>query len=557
MTVSKFGLAALCVAALALSACGSSSTRTVTVGTPGGGSTGPGPADPWASSNTDDLTTPAGKLPPLVAATPLREALVVGTARLVGGTGAWVANPDALEIATDPVSYSAAATPLIGQDATGSSVQFPVRSIMLKGNLERGLQQSGEARDPRVAIVQGRHVHASYQDLRSSAVLTGHRCRRLYGGSGGGNCRNAAGNPAAVPQGERTYHPNRVQPKTSIQLSPDGLTIRQGGQGFRYIDTIGDFTQWNDRATICGGTGVEADCLYEDLEISFGRPSADPDGEPNRYWSARLDLKEGRTRDDHLPAVEQARYDERGGTGDYEVWLSNVATGVDLGGDDPEDRYLKYANYGKFSETDKLTSHVRLARIEGLHFGYDADVSTLHGAAASLSATFKGRTMGMVLHPNEAAGVGDRVWVASSTRLRGDVTLYACLGASACSRSASFGNSATGSLASNNVEGEIENLQSRRGAGGWQVYDALRASGGNPPVTLDPAGIDPTGYYYGAAWAALGGQWNVSEYGGQFYGPSSDLETAGWWRLEPDSRQDHHSSAVIGSFGATCTENCN
>ena len=237
--------------------------------------------------------------------------------------------------------------------------------------------------------------------------------------------------------------------------------------------------------------------------------------------------------------------------------MSNVATGIDLGGDDPEDRYLKYAAYGLFSVTDYLTSHIRLARIEGLHFGYDADVSTLHGAAASVAATFRGRTMGMVLHPNEAAGVVDRVWVASSTRLRGDVTLYACLGAAACNRSASFGNSASGSLASNNVEGEIENLQSRRGAGGWQVYDALRASGGNPPVTLSPAGIDRTGYYYGVAWAALGGSWNTGEYGGQFYGPSSDLETAGWWRIEPDSRQDRHSSAVIGSFGATCTENCN
>ena len=329
-------------------------------------------------------------------------------------------------------------------------------------------------------------------------------------------------------------------------------------------------------------SGVTFPCWdgnMRDLTIDFGTPSPDPDGESGYHWASKIPS----STDQPKPAVADAMHrwakpkvekfvDPGRGNGEYRgeyrVWLSNYA-GLDTGATETDDshRYLRYAAYGLFTFTDYLTSNVRPARMQGFHFGYDAFADGAGMKATDLDnlieATFTGRVSAMVMEPHS-----DRSQVERLIRVRGDVTLNACIGASGCTRN----GVPTGA---NTITGMISNFETPAG-GGWGPYAPL--AGG---VSLESTAIGAGGGFDGKAQAAgsTGRLWDPGAYDGNFYGDRSapDLETAGWWYLTargytpahygaPNdaltgdqarnfrARPDFRYSGAFGSFGAKCTE---
>ena len=93
--------------------------------------------------------------------------------------------------------------------------------------------------------------------------------------------------------------------------------------------------------------------------------------------------------------------------------------------------------------TDYIDEYPRPGFLQGYHFGYDAfrDAATARTSdvSTSIAATFEGRTMGMILHPRSNSVASETApHVGHFTRLRGDVTLNACIGAGAMHRRPAF-----------------------------------------------------------------------------------------------------------------------
>ena len=464
-------------------------------------------------------------------------------------------NPDPLDIATDAVAWAAGKT-VLSPAATGESDHFPLRAISMRGDVRHSYE--GDTDDsggttPKVPVVQS--ATDIDDDPVAGAGITGYQRHYL--------------NPVT----------------SSIRFTPDGMVFRTGGEG----TVMGLFKHDLDRSSGSGRDGINSpgnwgtqdsgnnvmsdDCSgnYEpfcydfnrsDAEISWGAPYADPDGEPNYYWASRYGLSGNQPQPD--PEDKDGRLlAKHGALGDLRVWLSNHG-GLDAGpkandaGDDA-DRYLSYAAYGLFVHTDYVTEFPRPGFFQGFHFGYDAfrDAGNMKATEGtpSIAATFRGRTMGMILHPrSNSVGSEDAPHVGHFTRLRGDVTLNACIGAGACT-----GNGIP--TGANRIMGKIANLQALDN-GIWQKYAFLTNAPDDPndpaagsAILLVEDDIEADGSYRGDAntWNS---SWNRGEYSGALYGPADELETAGWWRIETDSTHQNRHVAAFGSFGACQAEHC-
>ena len=463
-------------------------------------------------------------------------------------------NRNALAIKTAATPYAAGKT-VLSPDATGDGDWFALRTISMRGDVRHsyeGTTGDSASNRPKVPVVQ--------------------RATTIEG-------------TAVTGSGITAYQRHYQNPMTSsIRFTPDGMVFRTGGQGTvmslfkhdldrsssRGRDGINQAGAWG---TTAAGEAQSDDCSgaypaycfdfnRSDAEASFGAPYADPDGEPNYYWASRFGLAGNQPQPDPADS-DGRRLAAHGAMGDLRVWVSNYG-GSDAGAmadsaTDDADRYLSYAAYGLFVYTDYIDEYPRPGFLQGYHFGYDAfrdsanmrtdDVST------SIAATFEGRTMGMILHPRSNSVASETApHVGHFTRLRGDVTLNACIGGSTCT--------GTGiPTQANRISGAIDNLQALEN-GVWQKYAFLRhaaaahATHANIAIRLVEDDIEADGSYSGAADSWQAGQWNQGEYSGTLYGPRDKLETAGWWRLETDSAYQNRHLVAFGSFGACQAEHC-
>ena len=459
-------------------------------------------------------------------------------------------NPNGLAIKTAATPYEAGKT-VLSPDATGDGDEFALRTISMRGDVrfsyEGATSNSVVGTTPKVPVVQ----RATTIDGTDVTLVSGHQRHYL--------------NPMT----------------SSVRFTPDGMVFRTGGQGTvmslfkhdldrsssRGRDGVGGQGAWGS------GTPVSDDCsgaypayCYDfnrsDAEASFGAPYADPDGEPNYYWASRFGLAGNQPQPDPADS-DGRRLAAHGAMGDLRTWVSNYG-GLDAGAmadsaSDDADRYLSYAAYGLFVYTDYIDEYPRPGFLQGYHFGYDAfqDTNNMRTTdrTTSIPATFEGRTMGMILHPrSNSVGSESAPHVGHFTRLRGDVTLNACIGAGSCTGT----NIPTGS---NRISGSIDNLQALEN-GVWQKYAFLRhaaaghATHANIAILLEEDAIEADGSYSGAASSWQAGQWNQGEYSGALYGPTDKLETAGWWRLETDSAYQNRHLVAFGSFGACQADHC-
>ena len=458
-------------------------------------------------------------------------------------------NPNALAIKTAATPWATGKT-VLSPDATGDGDWFALRTISMRGDVRHsyeGTVGDSASNRPKVPVVQ--------------------RATTIDG-------------TAVTGSGITAYQRHYQNPMTSsIRFTPDGMVFRTGGQG----TVMSLFKHDLDRSSSRGRDGVNQpgawnvggsdDCSgaypawcfdfnRSDAEASFGAPYADPDGEPNYYWASRYGLAGNQPQPDPADSDGQ-RLAAHGALGDLRTWVSNYG-GLDAGAmadsaSDDADRYLSYAAYGLFVFTDYIDEYPRPGFLQGYHFGYDAfrDVATARtdDVSTSIAATFEGRTMGMVLHPRSNSVASETApHVGHFTRLRGDVTLNACIGAGSCTGD----GIPTGS---NRISGSIAQLQALEN-GVWQKYAFLRhaaaahATHANIAIRLVEDDIEADGSYSGAADSWQAGQWNQGEYSGALYGPTDKLETAGWWRLETDSSYQNRHLVAFGSFGACQAEHC-
>ncbi len=518
--------------------------------------------------------------PPLFRSTrgprDLEETITIArTARTVPNAvgNAWVANPNALDIATEAVPYAAGRT--LTSRAGGE--EFPMRAITFRGDIrqgsQRGLTGAAADNDGRYPIIQGPgNTLGNANDHTKTAVISS-----IQMSEDGGLTLKAGG--SGVVFNEFQYDIRGTEADGPDGIPGDGgATTATTATDFHVAmfrragetpPSVGDTLTADQAAKLTGWaadncSGVTFPCWdgnMRDLTIDFGKPSPDPDGESGYHWASKIPSSEGQPKPvaaDAMhrwakPKVDNFVDPDRGAgeyRGEYRLWLSNYAG---LGTDDSH-RYLRYAAYGLFTFTDYLTSNVRPARMQGLHFGYDAfaDAAGMRTTDldTAITATFTGRASGMVMEPHS-----DRSQVERLIRVRGDVTLNATIGGA------------------NTIIGDISNLQTPAG-GGWGPYAPLTDS-----VQLTNGTIAADGSYEGATTVdgAASHLWDDGMFGGNFYGNKSgpDLETAGWWYLKPrgytppqtnpltgadardhPGRPDFRYSGAFGSFGAKCTEGC-
>ena len=517
---------------------------------------------------------------------------ITRTARAVPNTDGdeWVANPNALAINEDAVPYAAGRT----LTSRAGNEEFPMRAITFRGDIRQGSQRGKTGADAnndgRYPIIQGPgNTLGNANDHTKNAVISS-----IQFSEDGGLILKAGG--SGIVFNEFQYDIRGTEADGPDGIPGDGgattsttATAYHVAMFRRAGDTppsVGDtltqaqadkLTGW--AADNCSGVTFPCwDGNMRDLTIDFGTPSPDPDGESGYHWASKIPS----STDQPKPAAADAMHrwakpkvdnfvdPERGNgehRGEYRVWLSNYAgldTGATDAATDDSHRYLQYAAYGLFTFTDYLTSNVRPGRMQGFHFGYDAFADAAGMRTTDLDnpieATFKGRASGMVMEPHS-----DRTQVERLIRVRGDVTLNACIGASGCTRS----GVPTGA---NTITGAISNFETPAG-GGWGPYVPLRDE-----VRLTNGTIAADGSYEGDAdvEGGSGHLWDPGKFGGNFYGHrgGSDLETAGWWYLTargytPDARAltgaaarddpgrpDFRYSGAFGSFGAACTEGC-
>ena len=353
----------------------------------------------------------------------------------------------------------------------------------------------------------------------------------------------------------------------------------------------------------CGPDGDEAcdEAGTRDLTVSFGAPSRDPLGDPAYYWTVdvpdpRLTIAVGTTAS--LDAASRA--DPDGVIGRYEMLLANHAGVDDKGtadeGDDGE-RYLRYAAYGLFQFVDFQTTSARPGRMQTFHYGFDAfgDHNPLPDASAdSVAATFNGRTMAW-LATTHGGGV-----ISGLDRMRGNVTLHACIGGGGC-QDGDFTAPAGAAKPTdaNKLTGAIHDLEIALPGGAWghgntsahrngyyafsgdvlldgdvgaggafsgtarpdtAVSDSERSAGDSGTRT---AGADTHGYTIrqqvgGNSGVSMSEFWKAGRFEGAFYGPADGLEAAGSWWLPPVGAEVTTSGVlgIIGSFGAKCAEGC-
>ena len=343
-----------------------------------------------------------------------------------------------------------------------------------------------------------------------------------------------------------------------LRVTGTGLVIEMGGKG-------SDGTDLRRQVWLAPNTGPSSvhfdgtlpgnlDPWGWDLVLTFGEPTPSPEGNGERYWAARLMPDPGQIADG-ADATTRARYLVDGRpyrVGTYNLWLSNHA-GADLGlepvgpgetyPDDDVNSHLKYAAYGmmtfassdRFERTTSLGAHIR-DRVQAFHAGYDAfeDKSgrrTTDIREAVSGGKFTGLTIALELDRISGGNVNDygAIDVPAARRLRGEVELTATI---------------SGAASNNAVKGRIRNLEVWDSRGYWKDYASIADD-----IALGSGSIDADGQYDGTITGVAG--FGDGEYGGSFYGPVSDLETAGAWFLHGTNQgADAVHRAIVGSFGA-------
>ena len=331
-----------------------------------------------------------------------------------------------------------------------------------------------------------------------------------------------------------------------LRITGAGLVMAVGGANAEGID----FRRTVDERP-SALSPANPDTRGWDLTLTFGGPTVSPEGNGEAYWEAWLMPDPGQIVDGADPEnLARLLVDGRPyPVGTYKVWLSNHA-GVEEnlepaggGGSYPEDddnTFLKYAAYGMktFQASDRSPYNWdRQDRVHGFHVGYDAFANennkktTDFGEVVS-EGKFTGLTIAFELngisrgYTNAPASIDLR----TAQRLRGEIELTATI-------------SETSS--SNRISGKIGNLEVWDSRGYWKDYATVPAD-----ITLGSGSIGANGQYGGTTTGVTG--FSDGRYAGAFYGPVSDLETAGAWYVNgaADVTMGNFERALIGSFGA-------
>ena len=479
------------------------------------------------------------------------------------------ANPDRLSIAQNPVVWSEGSGMVIpGASGSPARNEFPGRGDVFRGE---------------------NYSHDDFQLARQGS----------YGPASDGT---AAGDISRPVGGTGLRGNLRGHAISSFQYRDEGgLTMKFGGlppdekPAGAHDDSMGsliygDLERLAAKGTYNCGAGGDMACdetVTGDLTVSFGVPSRDPSGDPNYYWTVdvpnpKLALEIGET--NNLDEANLAAPDST--IGRYEMLLSNHAG-------DGEDVYLRYAAYGLFQFIDYQTSSQRPGRMQTFHYGFDAfgDHNPLPAPTAdSIAATFKGRTTAWL---SKSWDSGDG-FVGGLDRMRGNVTLHACIGGGGCSED-SFDAPAGAAKPTdaNDIVGAIHDLEIFLRGGAWGtgnstghprgrsaflgdiLLDGDINAGGAFSGTAIPdtllsdsqrrvndgnvriAGPDTHGYTIRAEIGGNSGQamrdyWKDGRFEGAFYGPREAAEAAGtWWLPASDTDRGTHVLGIIGSFGAT------
>ena len=260
---------------------------------------------------------------------------------------------------------------------------------------------------------------------------------------------------------------------------------------------------------------------------------------------------------------------------------------------DGEDVYLRYAAYGLFQFIDYQTETPRPGRAQTFHYGFDAfgEHNPLPAPTAdSIAATWKGRTAAWLATTRTGARVGG--FVAGLDRMRGNVTLHACIGGGGCRADAFVAPAGAAKPAdANDIVGAVHDLEIVLPGGAWGRADtaghpagysafggdvllagAIDANGAfSGTATPDPAlydsrravgdsgrtaGPDTHGYtlrpQIGGDARSMSHYWRDGRFEGAFYGPREALEAAGTWWLPASASalNDDNVLGMIGSFGA-------
>lgn len=346
--------------------------------------------------------------------------------------------------APDPVGWTED-TPMLFGTETPPETHLPGRGTIFRGELRAPQANADATRAAGDADVDvGDLVLASsmggYQ-AKDRLVIQGRRTADSSAPSFDGAA--ADGLIRAEDAKDNLYGNWDAVPRTSFRYDPEG------GFTMSFGATADGALIFGDLEPLAAKGGVSGDLdrdnrVTQDIEISFGAPSADPYGERGYWWlieapSPKRDLvrdsdgnpvtttaaagnhmwmsADGQTQqedgdgnplyvtldDDPLPGIL---------AGSYDAFLSNHAgpdAGEDgtVGTDDDEQRYLRYAAYGLFSFVDYNTASARPGRIQTFHYGFDAfdsDADTAtppvpEAADVSIAATFAGKTAGWVLLP--------------------------------------------------------------------------------------------------------------------------------------------------------------
>ena len=478
------------------------------------------------------------------------------------------ANPDRLPIASDPVAWRDGSAMVIpGESGSPATDEFPGRGEVFRG----------ESYDRPEFLLARQGSYGPASDGTAAAAIP-----RLRVGTGlRANLRgHAVWSFQYRDEGGLTMKFGGLPPDEK----PEGATDASMGSLI-----FGDLERLAAKGTYsCGATEPMTMACDEtvtgDLTVSFGAPSRDPAGEPNYYWTVdvpnpKLALEIGETVD--VDEAEPAAPDDN--IGRYEMVLSNHA------GDD-SDVYLRYAAYGLFQFIDYQTQSQRPGRMQTFHYGFDAFGShnpLPASTADSIAATWKGRTTAWL-----ATTRANSHFVGGLDRMRGNVTLHACIGGGGCGTDAFVAPAgAAKPTDANDIVGAIHDLEILLPGGAWGSGDTTgHPRGGGAflgDILLDGA-IDANGAFSGTAMPdpelsdsqrsagdsgartdgpdthgytirpQIGGDaramtryWRNGRFEGAIYGPRDALEAAGtWWLPASASDVDNNVLGIIGSFGA-------
>ena len=344
-----------------------------------------------------------------------------------------------------------------------------------------------------------------------------------------------------------------------LRITPAGLVIRMGG-----LTAEGSDFRINVGNQSVGPTNFPADYYYApnpldtdpdiagwDLTLTFGEPTVSPEGSGENYWAARL-MPDPSQIAAGADAATRARLlvDGRPSpVGTYVLRLSNhvgvetnlePAEGSSAGAfpDDDDNFFLSYAAYGlmTFEASDQFP-YVwnRYDRAHAFHLGYDAfkneEGQRTIDIEEAVSSKFTGYTMALELVGIDRGNTtsGTSLDLRAAKQLRGEVELTATI---------------SGTASNNRIAGKISNLDVWDSNGYWKPYASVTGD-----IALGSATIGADGYYGGNITGVAG--FGNSHYIGAFYGPTTDLETAGSWYLQGTNQgAGALRKAVVGSFGA-------